>query len=78
MEMNLIGPTSAGQFVSSFFPNSCVGSCYDHSLSINGGLTGTPASCHMVSVGHYNDKFKEFLSSSFNVSDCLKHQSLNT
>lgn len=38
------------QFPSSLFPNARVGSCYDNSLPFNGGLTGTPTSCHMGPV----------------------------
>lgn len=42
--------TSLCQFQSRLFPDARVGSCYDNSLPINGGLTGTPTSSQMVPV----------------------------
>lgn len=42
--------TSLCQFPSSLFPDARVGSRYDNSLPINGGLTGTPTSSQMVPV----------------------------
>lgn len=40
--------TSLCQFLSSRFPDACVGPCYDNSLPFNGGLTGAPTSSQMV------------------------------
>lgn len=40
--------TSLCQFQSSLFPDARVGSCYDNSLPVNGGFTGTPTSSQMV------------------------------